>query len=101
MRMSAPVTLAVTSLASSSTRSATWPRLTVGPLAITLIGRPGDEGTAAITSAVTTAAVEVSSHHAWQQPILRLADTVADTVVGVATARAVLRVTGPRAKQGQ
>jgi len=62
-------------------------------LLVDLIGRPGDAVTAAITTAVVLVASAVSPQHAWQQPILRLADTV----VGVAAAWLGLRVTRPRA----
>jgi len=68
-------------------------------LAVTLIGRPGDAITAAITTAVILVASEVSPQHAWQQPILRLADTVVGTAVGLAAAWAGLRLSGPRPKQ--
>jgi hypothetical protein len=37
----------------------------------------------------------VSPHDAWQQPILRFADTVIGVAVGVAAAWAGLRVTRP------
>ncbi len=68
-------------------------------LAVTLIGRPGDAITAAITTAVILVATEVSPQHAWQQPILRLADTVVGAAVGLAAATAGLRLSGPRARQ--
>ena len=61
-------------------------------LAVTLIGRPGDAITAAITTAVILVASEVSPQHAWQQPILRLADTIVGTAVGLAAAWAGLRL---------
>jgi len=37
---------------------------------------------------------EVSPHDAWQQPILRLADTVIGVAVGLAAAWLVRRATG-------
>jgi hypothetical protein len=49
-------------------------------LALRLAGRPGDAVTAAVTTAVVLIVADVSPHEAWQQPILRLADTA----VGVA-----------------
>ncbi len=55
-------------------------------LAVTLIGRPGDAITAAITTAVVMIVAGVSPHQAWHQPILRLADTLVGVVVGVAAA---------------
>jgi uncharacterized membrane protein YccC len=51
-----------------------------------MIGRPGDATTAAITTAVVLVASAVSPQHPWQQPILRLADTVIGVAVGVAAA---------------
>ena len=64
-------------------------------LAATLIGRPGDAVTAAITTTVVLVVAAVSPQHAWQQPILRFADTVIGVAVGVAAAWAGLRVTRP------
>ncbi len=55
-------------------------------LAATLIGRPGDAVTAAITTAVVMVVAAVSPQHAWQQPILRFADTVIGVAVGMAAA---------------
>jgi uncharacterized membrane protein YccC len=53
--------------------------------------------TAAITTAVVLVASAVSPQHAWQQPILRLADTVVGVAIGVAAAWLGLRVTGQQA----
>jgi uncharacterized membrane protein YgaE (UPF0421/DUF939 family) len=61
-------------------------------LAATLIGRPGDAITAAITTTVVLLVAAVSPQHAWQQPILRLADTVIGVAVGVAAAWLELRL---------
>ena len=66
-------------------------------LVVYLIGRPGDAATAAITTAVVLVASAVSPQHPWQQPILRLADTVIGVAVGVAAAWLGLRVTGQQA----
>jgi uncharacterized membrane protein YccC len=65
-------------------------------LATTLAGRPGDAITAAITTTVVMVLAGVSPHDAWQQPILRFADTLIGVVVGIAAASAALRVI-PRA----
>ena len=70
-------------------------------LAVTLIGRPGDAITAAITTAVILVASEVSPQHAWQQPVLRLADTVVGAAVGLAAAWAGLRLSGPPAEDSR
>ena len=61
-------------------------------LTVTLLGRPGDAVTAAITTAVVMVAAELAPHDAWQQPILRLADTAIGVAVGIAAAWTGLRV---------
>jgi uncharacterized membrane protein YccC len=53
-------------------------------LTASLIGRPEDAITAAITTAVVLIVAEVSPHEAWHQPILRFADTVIGVAVGLA-----------------
>jgi uncharacterized membrane protein YgaE (UPF0421/DUF939 family) len=62
----------------------------VGTLIVTVMGRPDDTVTTAVTTTVTTTVIMVvaaiSPHPAWQQPILRLADTVVGVVVGLAAA---------------
>jgi uncharacterized membrane protein YccC len=58
----------------------------VGALVMTLVGRPGDVITTGITTAVVLVAAALEPQHAWQQPILRLVDTLAGVVVGVAAA---------------
>jgi uncharacterized membrane protein YccC len=64
-------------------------------LAVHAIGRPGDAAVAAITTAVVLVAAALSPQHAWQQPILRLADTI----IGVAAAWLGLRLVGPRTEE--
>jgi uncharacterized membrane protein YccC len=61
-------------------------------LVVTLLGRPGDAVTAGITTAVIMVVVAVSPQHAWEQPILRLADTVVGVAVGALAAWAGLQV---------
>ena len=68
----------------------------VSALVITLAGRPQDAITAAITTTVVLVVAAVSPQHAWQQPILRLADTVIGVLVGIAAAWLEWRVKGPR-----
>jgi uncharacterized membrane protein YccC len=58
----------------------------VTALAATLIGRPEDAITAAITTTVLMVVVAVSPQHAWLQPILRFFDTVVGVAVGIAAA---------------
>jgi len=55
-------------------------------LAVMLLGRPGDAVTAGITTAVILVVAAVSPQHAWEQPILRLADTVVGVAVGAIAA---------------
>ena len=55
-------------------------------LVVTLAGRPGDAVTAAITTTVVMVVAAISPHNAWEQPILRLGDTVIGVAVGVAAA---------------
>jgi hypothetical protein len=61
-------------------------------LAVMLAGRPGDAVTAGITTAVIMVVAAVSPQHAWQQPILRLADTVVGVAVGAVAAWTGIRV---------
>jgi hypothetical protein len=63
-------------------------------LVVMLLGRPGDAVTAGITTAVIMVVAAVSPQHAWQQPILRLADTVVGVAIGALAAWAVMRVRG-------
>jgi uncharacterized membrane protein YccC len=55
-------------------------------LAVMLLGRPGDAVTAGITTAVIMVVAAVTPQHAWQQPILRLVDTVVGVAVGALAA---------------
>lgn len=70
-------------------------------LTVTLLGRPGDAGTAAITTAVVLIVADVSPRDAWEQPILRFFDTLIGVVIGVAAAWLALRVLRPRIAPGR
>ena len=70
-------------------------------LAVILLGRPGDAITAAISTAVVMVVAVVSPQHAWQQPIVRMIDTVLGAAVGIAFAWADLRVIRPRLRVGR
>jgi uncharacterized membrane protein YccC len=65
-------------------------------LAVMLIGRPGDAVTAAITTAVVMLVAAVTPRDAWEQPILRLVDTLIGVAVGVAAAWIGMRLLRPR-----
>jgi uncharacterized membrane protein YccC len=65
-------------------------------LIVTLLGRPQDAITASITTAVVLVVVAVSPQHAWQQPILRFADTAIGVSVGIAAAWIGIDVIRPR-----
>ena len=73
--------------------------IALGTILVTLAGRPGDSVTTGITIAVVMVVAELEPRHAWEQPILRFADTIVGVVVGVATAWLVLRAT--QADDGQ
>lgn len=57
--------------------------------------------TAAITTAVVMVASAVSPQHAWQQPVLRFADTIIGIAVGVAAAWIGLRINRPPCDKGK
>jgi uncharacterized membrane protein YccC len=65
-------------------------------LIVTLVGRPEDAITAAITTTVVMVVAAVSPQRAWQQPILRLADTVVGVAVGIAAVWISQRMIRPR-----
>jgi uncharacterized membrane protein YgaE (UPF0421/DUF939 family) len=56
----------------------------IGTIAMALLGRRDDIVTAGITTAVVMVVAAISPENAWQQPLLRLADTVVGISVGVA-----------------
>lgn len=58
----------------------------IGTLILTLIGRPEDVVVAAITTAVVIVVAGMARHDAWQEPILRAADTAVGIAVGLAAA---------------
>jgi uncharacterized membrane protein YccC len=67
--------------------------IALGTILVTLAGRPGDSVTTGITIAVVMVVAELEPRNAWEQPILRFADTVIGVVVGLATAWLVRRAT--------
>jgi uncharacterized membrane protein YccC len=71
----------------------------VSALTATVIGRPGDAITAAITTTVVLVVAAVSPHDAWEQPILRFADTAIGIAVGLGSAWLDQRVIRPRIRR--
>ena len=55
----------------------------LGTFLLIAVGRDGDVGIAAITTSVVMVAAALNPHAAWQQPILRLADTAIGIAVGL------------------
>ena len=64
----------------------------VGTLIMMLIGHLDDVVTTAITTAVVMVVAALSPHNAWEQPVLRLLDTVVGVAIGLAGAWLGLRV---------
>jgi uncharacterized membrane protein YccC len=64
----------------------------VGTLLLTAIGRSEHVVRAGITTAVVLVIAALSPHDAWEQPILRFADTVVGIVVGLVAAWTALRL---------
>jgi uncharacterized membrane protein YccC len=58
--------------------------IALGTIVMLLLGREEDAVTTGITTAVVLLAAAISSRQAWQQPILRLIDTIVGIVIGVA-----------------
>jgi len=58
----------------------------VGAVVLSLLGRADDIVTCSITTAVVLGVAALSPHDAWQQPILRLGDTVVGVAIGLGAA---------------
>jgi len=69
--------------------------IALGTILVTLAGRPGDSVTTGVTIAVVMVVAQLEPRNAWEQPILRFADTVLGVIVGAATAWLVRRATHP------
>jgi len=67
--------------------------IALGTIFVTLVGRSGDAVTTGITIAVVMVVAELEPRNAWEQPILRFADTVVGVIVGLATVWLVRRAT--------
>ena len=70
----------------------------VGSLILILVGRPDDVITATITTAIVMVLAAVDPHDTWEQPILRLVDTLVGIGVGVAVSWLGLRLGEDRAR---
>jgi uncharacterized membrane protein YccC len=57
--------------------------LGIGTLVMALLGRRDDITTTGITTAVVMVVAAISPNQAWQQPLLRLLDTVIGIAIGV------------------
>ena len=72
--------------------------LGMGTLVMMLLNRRGDIVTTGITTAVVMVVAAISPLNAWQQPLLRLVDTIVGIAVGVAckwiASHVFLRITG-------
>jgi uncharacterized membrane protein YccC len=55
----------------------------VGTVVMMLLGRREDIVTTGITTTVVMVVAAMSPHDAWQQPLLRLVDTVVGIAVGI------------------
>jgi uncharacterized membrane protein YccC len=64
----------------------------IGAIILTLVGRPTDIITTAITTAVVLVVAGISPNHAWREPILRFVDTAVGVTVGIAAARLSLLI---------
>lgn len=58
--------------------------IAIGTLLMMLLGRRGDIALTAITTAVVLIVAASASQDAWQQPLLRLMDTIIGVAVGIA-----------------
>jgi uncharacterized membrane protein YccC len=58
--------------------------IAIGTVVIALLGRRDEIVTVGITTAVVMVVAAMSPADAWQQPLLRLADTLVGIAVGVA-----------------
>jgi uncharacterized membrane protein YccC len=67
--------------------------LGTGASVLAFLGRTDDIATCSITTTVILIVAALSPHDTWEQPILRLADTVAGVAVGLLAAWAAARLT--------
>jgi uncharacterized membrane protein YccC len=70
----------------------------IGTFVLMVMGRDDLVVTTGITTAVVMVGAALSPHDAWQQPILRLVDTLVGVAIGVVAATLGLRVSSRRAR---
>ena len=69
-----------------------------GTFVLMVMGRDDLVVTTGITTAVVLVVAALSPHDAWQQPILRLVDTLVGVAIGVAAATLGLRISSRKAR---
>jgi uncharacterized membrane protein YccC len=72
----------------------------IGSILLTLANHPDAAATTGITTAVIMVVAGISPHNAWQQPILRLLDTIVGAAAAVAVAKLVQPCSAKLPKQG-
>jgi hypothetical protein len=75
--------------------------IAISALVVLLLGQPANLLTACVSTAVVMVVAVVEPQHAWQQPILRMIDTIVGVAIGVAFAWAEVRVIRPRLRLDQ
>jgi uncharacterized membrane protein YgaE (UPF0421/DUF939 family) len=65
----------------------------IGALVLLLVGRGDDVVTATATTSVVMVLSAINPHHAWEQPILRLADTAVGIAIGIGVSWVGLQLT--------
>jgi uncharacterized membrane protein YccC len=68
----------------------------IGTLVTISLGRRDEIGLTAITTAVVMIVAASDTHNAWQQPLLRLVDTVVGIAIGVVCKWAATRSSGKK-----
>jgi uncharacterized membrane protein YccC len=68
----------------------------IGVVVVSFAGRPQDSITVGISTAVILVVAGLAPEDDWQQPILRLVDTLVGIAVGVLVGSLVTRLTAPR-----
>lgn len=67
--------------------------IAIGAFALAFLGRPQDTMPASLATIVVLVITSINPHNAWQQPIMRLADTIAGVAIGLAAVWVGVRLT--------